>query len=70
VQTALQGVTLLKADVTANSEAHRALMKEFGIVGPPAILFFNPAGQEQRAQRVVGFKKADEFTDIINKALQ
>jgi thiol:disulfide interchange protein DsbD len=69
VQAALAGVTLLKADVTANNDDHKALMKEMGIVGPPAILFFNAKGQEQRAQRVVGFKKADEFKAIIEQAL-
>ena len=69
VQAALAGVTLLKADVTANNDDHKALMKEMGIVGPPAILFFNEQGQEQRAQRVVGFKKADEFKAIIEQAL-
>lgn len=68
VQAALAGVTLLKADVTANNDQHKALMKELGIVGPPAILFFNAQGQEQRGQRVVGFKKADEFKAIIEQA--
>lgn len=70
VQAALTGVTLLKADVTANNADHKALMKELGIVGPPAILFFNAQGQEQRGQRVVGFKKADEFKATIEQALK
>ncbi len=70
VQASLSGVTLLKADVTANNTEHKALMKELGIVGPPAILFFNAQGQEQRGQRVVGFKKADEFNVIIEQALK
>ncbi|WP_127471158.1 protein-disulfide reductase DsbD [Thiomicrorhabdus aquaedulcis] len=61
VQNALAGVTLLKADVTANDAADKALMKRFGLIGPPAILFFNAQGQEQKAQRVIGFKKADAF---------
>ncbi|VAW46376.1 Cytochrome c-type biogenesis protein DsbD, protein-disulfide reductase, partial [hydrothermal vent metagenome] len=55
VQQALSGVTLLKADVTKNDDIDIALMQHFGIVGPPAILFFNAQGQEQKAQRVVGF---------------
>jgi len=63
------GVTLLKADVTLNDDIDIALMQHFGIVGPPAILFFNPQGQEQKAQRVVGFKSADEFMVNIEQAL-
>lgn len=67
VQQALSGVTLLKADVTDNTEAHKALMKHFNIVGPPAILFFQN-GQEQKAQRVVGFQNATQFTQNIEEA--
>ena len=68
VQNALKGVTLLKADVTKNDELDKALMKKFGIIGPPAILFFNAQGQEQKTQRVVGFKNATDFTNTINQA--
>ncbi|BCN93988.1 thiol:disulfide interchange protein DsbD [Thiomicrorhabdus immobilis] len=70
VHAALKGVTLLQADVTANDATDKALMKQFGIIGPPAILFFNTAGTEQKAQRVVGFKKAEDFTQNINKAFK
>jgi thiol:disulfide interchange protein DsbD len=69
VHNALTGVTLLKADVTLNDDIDTALMQHFGIVGPPAILFFNTEGKEQKAQRVVGFKSAEEFTTIVKKAL-
>ncbi|RUM91652.1 MAG: protein-disulfide reductase DsbD [Thiomicrospira sp.] len=69
VQSALANVTLLKADVTANNANDKELMKAFNIIGPPAILFFNHQ-QEQKAQRVVGFKKAADFTQNINQAFQ
>ncbi len=68
VQQALIGVTLLKADVTLNDNIDIALMQHFGIVGPPAILFFDAQGKEQTAQRVVGFKSAEEFITIIQQA--
>ena len=70
VHTALKGVTLLKADVTANDDIDKALMKNFGIIGPPAILFFNTEGMEQKAQRVVGFKKPELFINNINSAFK
>lgn len=69
VQMDLSSVTLLKADVTANNADDKELMKAFNIIGPPAILFFNQQ-QEQKAQRVVGFKKADDFRENIRKAFQ
>lgn len=69
VQQALSNVTLLKADVTANNANDKELMKAFGIIGPPAILFFDK-GQEQKAQRVVGFKKPDAFMQHIHNSFQ
>ena len=69
VQQSLKGVTILKADVTANDDIDKALMKQFGIIGPPAILFF-VQGEEQKAQRVVGFKNAEDFNQIVNQALK
>ena len=61
VQAALAGVVKLQADVTANDAADRALMQRFGIIGPPAILFFGADGQERREQRLVGFIAAEAF---------
>ncbi len=60
VQQALSGTTLLKADVTANDADDQALLKAYGLIGPPAILFFGPDGRERRPYRLVGFLAADE----------
>ncbi len=68
VHNALKGVTLIQADVTANDTIDKALMKKYGLIGPPAILFFNTEGEELKAQRVVGFKNAEDFTQIVNQA--
>ncbi|MBF6058194.1 protein-disulfide reductase DsbD [Thiomicrorhabdus heinhorstiae] len=68
VQAALKGVTLIQADVTANDAVDKALMKHFDLIGPPAILFFNSQGKEQKAQRVVGFKNAEAFEQIVKQA--
>jgi len=67
VHQALEGVMLLQADVTANDAQDKELLANFGIIGPPAILFFNEAGIEKRNYRVVGYKPADEFAAHINK---
>jgi thiol:disulfide interchange protein DsbD len=68
VQQALQGFKLLQADVTPNDATDKALMKQFGIIGPPAILFFTPDGKEIKALRIVGFKPPEAFIEIVNKA--
>ena len=49
VQAALAGFVLLKADVTATTTGDQALMKRFGIVGPPYVFFAD--GGERRALR-------------------
>ncbi len=58
VRTALAGTTLLSADVTAHDEQDRVLLGRFGVIGPPALLFFDAAGNEIPALRRVGFVDA------------
>ncbi len=53
VQKALQGAVLLRADVTANDATDQGLLKDLGLKGPPAILFFDGQGRERR--RLQGF---------------
>mgnify|MGYP000925126742 CR=1 FL=1 len=59
--------TLLKADVTANNEDDKALLKRFGLFGPPGIIFFRD-GQEITGLRVVGYQPADQFLPTLEKA--
>jgi thiol:disulfide interchange protein DsbD len=66
VHAALQDVKLLKADVTANDASDQELMKRFGIIGPPAILFFI-RGAEQRDYRLVGFVQSGDFVEHIKQ---
>ena len=61
VRMALADVVTLQADVTANDAADQALLQRFGVIGPPAILFFGLDGQERRERRVVGFMAAEPF---------
>ena len=61
VQQDLAGFVLLKADVTANSEADQALFRRFGVYGPPTTAFFGTQGRECRAFRLVGYVDADDF---------
>ena len=67
VHTALDGVLLLKADVTANDASDQELLKRFQLFGPPAILFFAD-GAELRAQRLIGFEKSAAFVDRVARA--
>jgi thiol:disulfide interchange protein DsbD len=66
VQQALADVVLLKADVTANDEADQAVLKRFGLFGPPATIFFT-AGAERRALRLIGFEKSAAFVARVGR---
>jgi len=65
----LDNFQLLQADVTANDSTDQELMKSFGIIGPPAILFFDRAGNEMKAFRLVGYFDPEEFTAHLQKVL-
>ena len=67
VGAAMRGFVLLKADVTANDDIDQALMRRFGIVGPPGTIFFAD-GRELRELRLVGFEKADAFRARLQRA--
>lgn len=69
VQAALAGTVLLRADVTRNDADDQALLKRFGIFGPPTIAFYGVDGQERARYRVVGYMKADAFAARTRAAL-
>jgi thiol:disulfide interchange protein DsbD len=68
VQARLRGAVLLQADVTRNSADDRALLRRFGLFGPPGIVFFDPAGQELTTVRVVGFQDPAAFLASLSRA--
>ncbi|MCO5401386.1 protein-disulfide reductase DsbD [Ralstonia soli] len=68
VRAALADVVLLQADVTANNADDQALLKRFGLFGPPGTIFFDTRGREVQA-RVVGFERADTFLASLRRAL-
>jgi thiol:disulfide interchange protein DsbD len=66
VQARLAGVRLLRADVTAAGPAERALLKRFGLFGPPAVLLFDGRGHEVVDARVIGFQDAPAFLRTLD----
>ena len=68
VRAQLDGMLLLQADVTANSEADRALLKRFSLFGPPGIVFFDVQGREIRGLRVIGYQNPERFLKTLSLA--
>jgi thiol:disulfide interchange protein DsbD len=67
VSKELKQFILLQADVTKNSPDNQALLKRFGLFGPPGILFFNLNSEEQKDQRVIGYMPPQRFIDRLQK---
>ncbi len=65
VRPRMANALLLQVDVTANSADDKALLKRFGLFGPPGILFFNPDGQEHADARVIGFLPPQRFASSM-----
>jgi len=66
VEQKLDGYTLLRADVTSNSESSKALLKKFGLFGPPAIIVLDQAGNELASARMIGFLGPDAFLNKLS----
>lgn len=68
VRARLDQVLLVQADVTANNADDQALLKRFGLFGPPGIIFFGKDGKESDGTRVIGAQSADQFLRSLDKA--
>ena len=65
----LDTMLLLQADVTANNADDKALLKRFGLFGPPGILFFSQASEIPGA-RIIGYQDSRRFTASLARAVQ
>jgi thiol:disulfide interchange protein DsbD len=65
VKGALADTLLLQVDVTANDVHDKAMLKRFGLFGPPGIILFGRDGSEIARSRVIGFQDADQFTESL-----
>ena len=64
----LRHVTMIRADVTETGSDSAALMRRFGVVGPPTIVFLDPGnGQEIVSARSTGDVTADAFRRTLDR---
>ncbi|MCG8315844.1 MAG: protein-disulfide reductase DsbD [Pseudomonadales bacterium] len=67
-QTLLNQHRWLQLDLTNNPEA-KALLDRYGLIGPPAILFFDPTGKELKNARIYAYKGPEQFVNHLNTNL-
>jgi thioredoxin:protein disulfide reductase len=68
VRAKMDGMLLLQADVTANSEQDKLLLKRFSLFGPPGIVFFDAQGREIKGLRVIGYQDPERFSKVLSLA--
>ncbi|MFJ3481825.1 protein-disulfide reductase DsbD [Pseudomonas sp. NPDC090202] len=62
VLQALNGVRLLRLDVTADNAASKELLDRYKVPGPPSMLWIGPDSAERRDRRITGEVDAKAFT--------
>jgi len=70
IQALFSQIQPLQADVTANDIVDKALMSKYGIIGPPAILFFDRSGNELRNLRLIGYFDPEDFATHLARVLE
>jgi thioredoxin:protein disulfide reductase len=66
VQNKLSKFVLLRADLSAYNTADETLLKNYEVIAPPTVIFFNDSGQEVNSHRIVGELNAIDFMTRIN----
>jgi thiol:disulfide interchange protein DsbD len=67
VKARLANTVLLQVDVTANDADDRAMLKRFGLFGPPGIILFDKQGREIPDSRVIGYQDANKFLGSLGR---
>nr|WP_281355507.1 protein-disulfide reductase DsbD [Pandoraea eparura] len=68
VAARLARMQVLRPDVTKNDTIDQALMKRWGVLGPPTLILIDANGTEVRAQRMVGELDARSFLRHLDAA--
>ena len=61
----LKGYRLVRFDITASNAEQRALLDQYKLFGPPALMFFGKNGAEKSDQRVIGEINAADFAERV-----
>lgn len=64
----LARMQIVRPDVTRNDATDKALLKHWGVMGPPTLMLVGPDGVERRDLRIVGEIDAEGFLEHLNAA--
>lgn len=66
MKNALAKFTLIRIDVTSGGAQNDEMLRNFGLIDPPALLLFKD-GEEQKSLRTIGFINAKNFIAKLEK---
>lgn len=66
VKNALANFTLIRIDVTSGGAQNDEMLRNFGLIDPPALLLFKN-GEEQKSLRTIGFINSKNFLAKLEK---
>ena len=66
VKNTLANFTLIRIDVTSGGAQNDEMLRNFGLIDPPALLLFKD-GEEQKSLRTIGFINAKNFIAKLEK---
>lgn len=64
---ALSGFSLVRIDLTKLDPAKQSLMSRLGVIGPPTMIFFDPASWAKPVTRLIGEVTLDELVTTAGK---
>jgi len=66
VKSKMEEFVLIQADITDNGEEEKNLSSKYGVIGPPAIIFFSENGEVLSSKTIVGFIEPQKFIKHLN----
>jgi thioredoxin:protein disulfide reductase len=70
VRRQLDGLRLIRADVTRYDAQSRLIMERFAVVGPPTMILLDTAGREVDGTRTIGMTVVNDFLSKIAAAMR
>lgn len=71
VRARMLEMQLLQVDVTRNTESDKAFLRCFNLFGPQgSCFFFDSAGNEMPAPRVIGYQPVAQFGSVLDTVLR
>lgn len=64
---ALERFKLIKVDVTANDESAKQLNKQYSLIGPPALIFYDASGDLLNHKTLIGVVDPADFVNHISE---